>query len=73
MAGVWEPWRVTGSNEYEVGVLDAPELNFFENAGPGTTPLQRLRMPDRAPAGGDASGTGGEPFDPSAGESSRSR
>ncbi|MFO0859570.1 MAG: hypothetical protein U0570_03375 [Phycisphaerales bacterium] len=31
LAGGWEPWRVTGSSEYEIGVLEPPVLHI-----PGT-------------------------------------
>lgn len=56
LGGGWEPWRVTSSSEYEVGVLEAPALN----------PIGSV------PATGHSNEAGtGEAADPAAGEDSK--
>jgi hypothetical protein len=59
LAGGWEPWRVSSSSEYEVGVLDAPELNPI-----GSMPASHSGHPTQP-------GDTGETVDPTAGEDSK--
>ncbi|MBY0111359.1 MAG: hypothetical protein K2Y21_00950 [Phycisphaerales bacterium] len=63
LAGGWEPWRVTSSSEYEVGVLDAPALNPIGSA----IPAPAARAQDPAPH------AAGESIDPTAGEDPKKR
>lgn len=45
LAGGWDPWHVTGSSEYEIGVLEPPALHLF-----GETHETRSGTPSAAPA-----------------------
>lgn len=61
LGGGWEPWRVTSSSEYEVGVLDAPALNPI-----GSAPAVHSNH-----AAEPAAEQSGESVDPTAGEDTK--
>ncbi|MBN8596817.1 MAG: hypothetical protein J0L78_03995 [Planctomycetes bacterium] len=47
LAGGWEPWRVTGSSEYEIGVLEPPALHI--PGTPADRPLPANTVDDELP------------------------
>lgn len=44
LAGGWKPWHVTGSSEYEIGVLEPPALHI--PGQPGNAPLPANTVDD---------------------------
>lgn len=48
LAGGWKPWHVTGSSEYEIGVLEPPALHI--PGEPGDAPMPANTVDDELPA-----------------------
>ena len=49
LSGGWEPWHVTGSSEYEIGVLEPPALHPINQASDVYPTIEPMPAPYGAP------------------------